>query len=38
MTLNKIQQKTLQDLEFQTVISHLKECAITDLGKKPWRC
>jgi len=34
MTLNKIQQKTLQDLEFQTVISHLKECAITDLGKE----
>lgn len=34
MTLNKIQRKTLQDLEFQTVISQIKDCAITELGKE----
>ena len=34
MTLNKIQRKTLQDLEFQTVSSQIKEYAITDLGKE----
>ncbi len=34
MTLNKIQSKTLQDLEFQTVVSQIKENAITDLGKQ----